>query len=534
MVNYSQHFNTRSTAQTDKIPGTNQVKNSAGGFAWEVDDWTKLNRFLILGNEGGSYYASEKKMTIDNANAVLKLLQEDGKKVVDTAVEVSESGRAPKNDPALFVMAMAIKLAEDVEVRRYAGKRLNKVARTGTHLFTFAEYVKGFGSFSRNTQRAIYHWYSSKNIDQVAYQMAKYQQRNGWSHADLIRLAHLKTDKEDLNSLFRWAGAKYDKSHVESNVNVRIIEGLERAKKASSVKEIVGIIDQYNLTREMIPTQFLGEAKVMEALMYRMPLTALFRNLGNLTKLGILKDFSDNTKLVVDKITNQEHILKSRVHPIQVLSALMTYSSGRGFRGSGTWSPITAIIDALDTAFYLSFGNVKPSGKNTVLALDVSGSMTMDRIAGVPNLTPRVASAAMALITAKTESNYVIKGFSNTFIDLNISPRMRLNDVLKTVNNLPFSSTDCSLPMEWAIKNKINAEAFVVYTDSETYAGRRHPAQALRDHRQKLGVNSKLAVVGMVANNFTIADPNDAGMLDVIGFDTAAPNVISEFFSSNL
>ena len=31
------------------------------------------------------------------------------------------------------------------------------------------------------------------------------------------------------------------------------------------------------------------------------------------------------------------------------------------------------------------------------------------------------------------------------------------------------------------------------------------------------------------ANGFTIADPNDAGMLDVVGFDTATPQVISDF-----
>ena len=54
------------------------------------------------------------------------------------------------------------------------------------------------------------------------------------------------------------------------------------------------------------------------------------------------------------------------------------------------------IVDALDGAFYLAFGNVVPSGKRLVLALDVSGSMTMGAVAGVPGLTPRIASAAMA------------------------------------------------------------------------------------------------------------------------------------------
>jgi 60 kDa SS-A/Ro ribonucleoprotein len=36
-------------------------------------------------------------------------------------------------------------------------------------------------------------------------------------------------------------------------------------------------------------------------------------------------------------------------------------------------------------------------------------------------------------------------------------------------------------------------------------------------------------VVGLVSNGFSIADPADPGMLDVVGFDAAAPAVIADF-----
>jgi len=72
-------------------------------------------------------------------------------------------------------------------------------------------------------------------------------------------------------------------------------------------------------------------------------------------------------------------------------------------------------------------------------------------------------------------------------------------------------------------------DAFVVYTDSETWAGKIHPAQALREYRQRTGIPAKLVVVGMVSNGFSIADPTDGGMLDVVGFDAAAPALIADF-----
>jgi 60 kDa SS-A/Ro ribonucleoprotein len=71
-------------------------------------------------------------------------------------------------------------------------------------------------------------------------------------------------------------------------------------------------------------------------------------------------------------------------------------------------------VDALDRAFYAAFRNVEPTGKRWLLALDVSGSMDCGQIAGVPGLTPRVASAAMALVTAATEKNLPDGAFTSS------------------------------------------------------------------------------------------------------------------------
>jgi hypothetical protein len=73
-------------------------------------------------------------------------------------------------------------------------------------------------------------------------------------------------------------------------------------------------------------------------------------------------------------------------------------------------------------------------------------------------------------------------------------------------------------------------DVFVVYTDNETWFGKIHPTEALKRYRQEMNQpNAKLIVVGMQSNSFTIADPNDKGMLDVVGFDSAAPQVMSLF-----
>jgi 60 kDa SS-A/Ro ribonucleoprotein len=85
------------------------------------------------------------------------------------------------------------------------------------------------------------------------------------------------------------------------------------------------------------------------------------------------------------------------------------------------------------------------------------------------------------------------------------------------------------------MENNVKADAFVVYTDSETWYGDIHPVQALAEYRKKMGVpDAKLIVVSMVASDFSIADPDDPNMMDVIGFNTSTPQLISEFIRGEI
>jgi 60 kDa SS-A/Ro ribonucleoprotein len=503
-----------------------QVKNNAGGFVFAVDDWKRLDRFLILGSEASTYYVKAPELTRRNADAVLRCIQEDGARVVKQITEVSQAGRAPKNDPALFALAMCIKLG-DLQTRKAAAQALPMVARIGTHLFHFAAFVEQFGGWGRLTRRAVADWYTERGLEGIAYQAVKYQQRDGWSHRDLLRLSHPKPPHEGFNTLFHWIVRGWPDVGPGPHPDLPLIWAFERAKRADE-KETINLIREYRLTREMVQTKHLNSSAVWEALLEKMPLTAMVRNLGKMSQVGLLAPMSNASRAVCEKLRNGEYLTRSRVHPLSVLVALKVYRQGHGMRGKLSWSPVAGVVDALDGAFYLAFGNVKPTGKRLMLALDVSGSMSSYGIAGMP-ITPREASAAMALVTARTESEYLICGFSDQFVQLNISPRQRMDDVIRVVSVLPFNRTDCALPMLAAMQNSLSLDGFVIYTDNETWSGSVHPFQALQEYRRRTGISAKLATVGMTSSGFTVADPNDAGMLDCVGFDTSAPNVIADF-----
>lgn len=558
-INYAKIFNRRATPQSQPIPGSNQVRNSNRGYVWQADDWTRFDRFLILGAEGGTYYITERELVKQNHDALVRCIKTDGIRAVNRIVEISGAGRAPKNDPAIFALAL-VATHGDAAAKAHAFANLSKVCRIGTHLFHFAEYVNAMRGWGRGLRNAVGHWYVDRGVVDLAHQVVKYQQRDGWSHADLLRLAHPKAPSVQHDAVFRWMlngkeslGEREVKRKVHGENRVAkyaavgelpsIVQAFDEAKRASYAGQIVKLIDEFNLPREAIPTQWLNEVAVWEALLERMPMTALVRNLGKLTSLGLLKPFSDAKRKIVAKLRDETALKRARIHPLAILVAQKIYAQGHGDKGALKWSPVSAVVDALDAAFYATFQNVQPCGKPVLLALDVSGSMAQSFIAG-SCISAREASAAMALITAATEPEHEIIAFSAPgrgryggmhgggepgITRVGISPRMRLKEVIQRIEAIPMGGTDCALPMLWAARNKLNVSGFITYTDNETWAGSVHPAQALRQYRNVFVGDAKAVVVGMTSNGFSIADPNDRGMMDVVGFDTSVPAIIADF-----
>jgi len=113
-------------------------------------------------------------------------------------------------------------------------------------------------------------------------------------------------------------------------------------------------------------------------------------------------------------------------------------------------------------------------------AVDISGSMDGNMIAGTA-LDARTA-AAMALVTASVEPHALLTGFTAGdagISELAVSPKWRLDQVVEYMQGLEMGGTDCALPILWARAGKLDFDAFVVYTDSETWAGDVHPMSAL-------------------------------------------------------
>jgi 60 kDa SS-A/Ro ribonucleoprotein len=545
---YADHLT--NTPQTHPITGreADMIKNCAGGFTFQVSPLERVRRFLILGSEGGTYYAGEREMTRENAQAIVSAVDANPEAVVNAIVDVSDRGLAPKNDPAIFALALA-SVSANPRARQLAFGALPKVCRIPTHLFNFVDYRQKLGGgWGRGLKRAVRAWYLDRSPQAVAINALKYQSRNGWSNRDLLRLAHPKAKDALHAAVFDAicepeAGKdRFGPKAKDGEPPVRgkslgwdalranpVVDGwLKLRDGETEPAKAVAIIREARLQREMLPTELLTQMSVWDALLPNLGYTALIRNLGNLSKCGLLVPHSDAARFVRDQLGNGEMLRKSRVHPFSVLLALNTYSAGKGFKGSGTWAPVSTVVDALNDAFYEAFHNVAPTGQRFMLGLDVSASMKSSRVES-SNITAAQAAAAMAMVTARTEKDYEIVGFDHGLKDLKITARDSLADVQRKTGIDNGGGTDCALPIKACLDRKLKVDAVLVYTDNETWAGPAHAQPVLQQYRKTMGIPMKLGMVAFTSTANTVADPTDAGSMNFVGLDASLPQAIAAF-----
>jgi len=540
-----------------------QVQNNAGGYVFKADDWVRLDRFLILGNEAGTYYASEKDMTIENYDIVRNLIQANGAKVVDRICEISKSRRAAKNLPAIFALAVC-SVFGDQATRTYANRRMREVCRFSTDMFRWVDIVNTLkqGKHGKGLHRALGWWYVSNPVRDLTYQVCKYPHRKtdemeqAWSHRDILRLIKIgpnrKTRRGTPDVALLRPSVKYDHvfnyavngrtgfddekfAALNDDEELRYIYGHEMAKQTKDANTMVRLIKDYRLTLESVPNNLLTPA-VWKALLVDMPMNALVRNMNRMTAACIFEPMSNELHLACDKLTNEEQIQRAGLHPMNILKAHRQYAQGHGDKGDLQWTPVQKIMDALDDAFDKAFACVEPSGKAILTAIDMSGSMQGSCCNGCQLIDAATATAVMAMVVARREKNSHIIGFHDALESrLSLSAKDTLETATQKMDRLrQFRGTDCSLPIMYALQKNIKVDAFVIMTDGETWAGHQHPFQALQEYRRRMNPQTRCVVVAFSATGFSIMPPEDSLTLNIAGLDTATPQLISDFAAGRI
>ncbi|MGI5414628.1 TROVE domain-containing protein [Actinomadura luteofluorescens] len=543
-------MSTFQTPQSRPIPGreAEQVRNNAGGYGFAKDLWTRLEDFLVLGTTGGTYYVGEDRLTSDNAQVVFDAVAADGVRAVNLATEVSTAGppRAPKNRPALFVMAAAAARG-DAGTRQAVKASLARVARTTDHLASFFGYWKNLGGkatgsgtapvIGRAMRTALASWFLNGDVDQVAWRVCKARQRRtpageAFALRDALRIAHPKADSPARRALFGWIAGNVSDDDVRAQVPA--VDAFLTAQAVTGPVDAIGVVRSRGVPWEFLPDAVLTEPGVWDELVDTIGMTALLRNLSRMTRIGTLTPMGDATRRAADRLTDAGALAKARIHPMDLFLALRVYGAGRAQPHPRAdvqhWTPVPAIADALEEAYEKSFGHMEPSGRRLLVAVDSSGSMSFRHITsgGAPLGSCYEVANAMAVILNRIEcGNCHVIDVDTQVHASKVTARTNLREISRWRPS--GGGTDLSLPFQWALRQRLEVDGMVVFTDNETWAGRQHASQALDAYRQTVNGNVRVVLAAMAANGHTIGDPRDEGVLNMAGLDASLPMVVNGY-----
>jgi 60 kDa SS-A/Ro ribonucleoprotein len=558
------------------------LTQGVGIEAASVEDWARLDRFLTLGAESGAYRVASAGLEAEvvESSATARCIRQDAVRVVRRVIETLASGQGTTTGAGIRVLAWVTALGDD-EGRSAACAGVPQVCGTAADLFLFAECVTALRGWGRGLRRAVGNWYRARFADDLAYQVVKCPRRSGWSHRDLLRLAHPTPATREQAAVFRWilGGSESlgrrtvvrevprleldqaGEGVVDAGEGLprtfravtypgvgelpRLLRGLEEAKRATSAAEVVRLIAEHNLPREAIAAKWLGDVSVWEALLHRMPLGTMIRDLGRLSEVGLVKPGNEAAWWIETRLRDPGVLRASGLHPIAFLLARRAYEQGQADAGRVRWTAVPSVVRALEDAFYAAFRNVPATGRSLLVSLDLSESTRRSFLPGTA-VTVREAAAAMALVAVSTETSCLVVGLGAAMTDrlagvpvaspgltlLEIHPGMRLEDVLERLDGIPSGVPDCALPIGWAMRHRFPADAFVTYTDGDVWAREEPPTTALNRYRAQSGRPAKSVVVGMAGAGFQLASETDPGTLDVLGFDSETPVVIDGFLRS--
>uniref|UniRef100_A0A8R1TSJ6 TROVE domain-containing protein n=1 Tax=Onchocerca volvulus TaxID=6282 RepID=A0A8R1TSJ6_ONCVO len=322
---------------------------------------------------------------------------------------------------------------------------------------------------------------------------------------------------------------------------------------------IVLTTSKVSFEKEQIPEELLNSKKVWGALLRRMSLPTMLKNIGRMSGIELFneaddsvfgdlsdvlnnitwffydddKNYTNFTKddpasLVIRRLNDIEKLKQERLHPLAILFAKMNYEHGHEMRGNRMWKPVRSIQKAFDNAFYNCFDAVEVTNKHYLIAVDISDSM--DSFIQGTMLACSQAAATLSMALIQHEDNVIPLAFSNFLTPLEWDKFMSLGEYLSATKELIYGKTDCGLPMCWAIENAVYVDVFIILTDNDVSVKSIKPSDAIQWYREQMDVpNAKLIVIAMSGKSESLANPSDPNMLVIYGMNPSVPQIIDDF-----
>ncbi len=205
-----------------------------------------------------------------------------------------------------------------------------------------ARTERGWG---RALRTLVADWYTTRPVREVAADILACPEYNGWTHRDLLRLAHPVPQTQAQRALLQWA-AEGALGHLATPDVVagelRQVYAVERLKRAGDEREVLAMVEQYSLTHHMLPEEWKRSPAVWESLLTSMSYSDIVENLIAMADSELLVEECEATALVVARMIDRRRIQASGIAEEELIRARAAYIAHP--------RAIRVVVGALDAA----------------------------------------------------------------------------------------------------------------------------------------------------------------------------------------
>lgn len=437
------------------------------------------------------------------------------------------------------------------KLRKYAYIAFKTVCKSSENLFLFVKFAsdlaaphKGWG---HGWRQVVNNWYLKQNPLELAKNVTRHRGRHFWTHRDIIKLSHPRSLDIAKQAVLKYimAGLEVarnefgDKPDAQPVLNY--LQAVEDFKHTKEEDQAARLLEMHDLTLEHIPMHLIKSKEVWAALVPRLPLDVLLRNIKRLARMHFLRNNHIVTTRVLQTLQDQTAIAECNLHPAQVLITLRNFmlSSSR-FKYVETDAskplkplppPNPKIIEALTQLLESSFKLLVPTGMRYLVVVDTRASMLQGKCWQCSSVPPLLAATLLTMSLVKVERDVTVMAFGiGAIVPVELTKEMSLQQAHDKLKEIPSTTMELSQPLTWATTSVKKVDVFIIITDNHLRGVNSKPCDALKEYRSVVDMpNTKFVTVALATQDFKVAHPDDPGMLDIAGFDGKVPRVIEAF-----
>lgn len=291
-------------------------------------------------------------------------------------------------DESLWCLAFCMRELKIEVLSNEIKKDFVQLIPSSDDLLYFMNYFRHVKlSFPRSMRTCLEKWYDSKSASELLEILFASSKVREVSHADILRLLHLRLESDDKKEIIKATYLKYAdiKAAAETSMTMKRILKYKDLKRAQEFHEILSILKRKDFVYKPnhLPTKWTKSAEVVELILPNLTLFELLDHLPTLCTNKMLRPQESVSRKICNALQcSNKTIADAKLNPVYVFNIIRTLEKKMTTESTATSAAAANekikdkkisnpfVIKKLQNIFQQSFNNQPKTGCRFYITVD--------------------------------------------------------------------------------------------------------------------------------------------------------------------